>query len=44
VTISPYVPAGSYYVLACADANRYIAESNENNNCAASAPLQVSTP
>jgi len=44
VTISPYAPAGSYYVLACADANRYVAESNENNNCEASALLQVSAP
>jgi subtilisin family serine protease len=41
VTISPYVPVGSYYVLACADANNYVAETNENNNCAASALLQV---
>lgn len=44
VTISAYAPAGNYYVLACADANRYIAESNENNNCAASVLLQVSAP
>jgi len=44
VTISPYAPAGNYYVLACADANRYVAESNENNNCEASALLQVSAP
>lgn len=44
VTISPYAPAGSYYVLACADANRYVAESNDNNNCEASALLQVSAP
>lgn len=42
VTISPYVPVGSYYVLACADGNGYVAESNENNNCAASALLRVS--
>ena len=41
VTVSPYVPAGSYYVLACADANNYVAESNENNNCAASPLVQV---
>ncbi len=41
VTVSPYVPVGSYYVLACADANNYVAESNENNNCAASALVQV---
>ena len=42
VTISPYAPAGSYYLLACADASRYVAESSETNNCAASALLQVS--
>jgi CARDB/Cep192 domain 4 len=41
VTVSPYVPVGSYYVLACADANRYVAESNESNNCAASPLLRV---
>jgi subtilisin family serine protease len=41
LTVSPYVPAGSYYVLACADANNYVAESNENNNCTASALVQV---
>ncbi len=44
VTISPYVPVGSYYVLACADNTRYVAESNENNNCAASALVQVTAP
>ncbi len=44
VTISPYIPAGSYYVLACADGNRYVAESNENNNCGASALVQVIAP
>lgn len=41
VTVSPYVPAGSYYVLACADANNYVVESNKSNNCAASALMQV---
>jgi subtilisin family serine protease len=41
VTVSPYVPAGSYYVLACADANNYVVESNKNNNCAASSPVRV---
>lgn len=43
VTVSPYVPAGSYYVLACADADNYVAESNENNNCAASTLVRVAT-
>lgn len=42
VTLSPYTPPGSYYVLACADGSRYVPESNENNNCAASPRLQVS--
>ena len=42
VSISPYAPAGSYYVLACADANRYVAETSESNNCAASALVPVS--
>jgi subtilisin family serine protease len=44
VTVSPYTPAGSYYVLACADANRYVAESDENNNCAASPLVRVGAP
>jgi subtilase family serine protease len=44
VTISPYIPAGSYYVLACADRSGYVAESNENNNCGASALVQVNAP
>jgi subtilase family serine protease len=44
VTISPYAPAGNYYVLACADVNQYVAEANENNNCAASVLLPVSAP
>ena len=44
ITISPYAPAGNYFVLACADVNRYVAESNENNNCAASVLLPVSAP
>ncbi len=44
VTISPYIPAGNYYVLACADGNGYVAESNENNNCGASASVQVTAP
>lgn len=44
VTISPYIPAGNYYVLACADGNRYVAETNENNNCGASALVQVTAP
>ena len=43
VTISPYTPPGSYYVLACADAGRYVAESNENNNCKASILVPVTT-
>jgi cysteine-rich repeat protein len=31
------VPSGSYFVLACADGRKNIAELHENNNCAASA-------
>ncbi len=43
VTVSPYTPAGSFYVLACADNNRNVGESNENNNCRASALVRVNT-
>jgi subtilase family serine protease len=40
-TISiPTIASGSYYLLACADVKNVVAESNENNNCLASA-LQV---
>jgi hypothetical protein len=44
VTISPYTPAGSFYVLACADGGKSVAESNESNNCKASGPVAVKTP
>ena len=39
------MPAGDYYVLACADDTGAVAESNENNNCRASASqLEVAPP
>ncbi len=31
--------SGSYYVMVCADSSNAIPESNENNNCALSAPI-----
>lgn len=43
VSVSPYTPAGSFYVLACADGGRSVAESNESNNCKASGLVQVKT-
>jgi subtilase family serine protease len=39
------IASGSYYVIACADANNAIAELNENNNCRASAAkIAISKP
>lgn len=35
--VPPSVPAGVYYVVACADTARKLRESKEKNNCAASA-------
>ena len=32
-TIPPKAPAGIYYLLACADGDRDVAESSERNNC-----------
>ena len=37
VTIPPTTPAGVYYLLACSDDLNLVAESNEGNNCGASA-------
>jgi subtilase family serine protease len=37
VTIPPGTPAGTYYILAVADADHIVAESNENNNVTAKA-------
>ena len=37
VTVPADMAVGSYYLLACADDNGQVAESNENNNCASSA-------
>jgi len=37
VTIPSGAASGSYYLLACADDTNTVAESNENNNCIASA-------
>ncbi|GAA3823983.1 CARDB domain-containing protein [Nocardioides panacisoli] len=46
--VSVNVPAsagvGSYYVIACADAKRRVAETNEINNCKVSSSLAVSAP
>jgi hypothetical protein len=36
LSIPPVAPAGRYSLLACVDANRHIAETNERNNCRAS--------
>ena len=42
VTIPPDMATGTYYLLACADDTNLVAETNENNNCAASsARIQV---
>lgn len=37
VTVPGGTPAGTYYLLACADGNNAVMESSENNNCRASA-------
>lgn len=37
VTVAPSTPAGTYFLLACADAASAVAESSEINNCIASA-------
>ncbi len=39
----PNVPAGSYYLLARADSNNYLFESNEANNVRAT-PITITTP
>jgi subtilisin family serine protease/lysozyme family protein len=36
VTVQTDMPAGSYYLLACADDTNLVPEINESNNCAAS--------
>ena len=41
VTIPPGTAAGNYYILAVADADNTVAESNENNNVTAR-PLTIS--
>jgi hypothetical protein len=41
VTIPPGTASGNYYVLAVADADNTVAESNENNNVTAK-PLTIS--
>jgi subtilase family serine protease len=41
VTIPPGTVAGNYYILAVADADNTVAESNENNNVTAR-PLTIS--
>ncbi len=44
VTVPATVPAGSYYLIACADTPSLVAEANEINNCAASAAQLTITP
>lgn len=41
VTIPAATPAGTYFVGACADANRAVAESNESNNCRSDGTIEV---
>ncbi len=36
VTIPTGAPAGTYFLLACADDQKLVSESNETNNCRAS--------
>jgi len=44
VTIPSSTPAGTYFLLACADDLKKVAESNEKNNCIASAGTVTVTP
>ncbi len=45
VTIPAGLPSNTYYLLACADDAKKVAESNENNNCIASLlPISVTGP
>ncbi|MBI5195329.1 MAG: hypothetical protein HZA10_03290 [Nitrospirae bacterium] len=44
VTIPITTPAGTYYLLACADDTNTVAESNERNNCKASSTTVQVTP
>jgi CARDB/Bacterial Ig domain len=45
LTISPTMALGQYYVLACADSAKKVAESKEGNNCRSSlAKLTVTPP
>jgi hypothetical protein len=45
VTVPAQTAIGSYYLVACADARRTVAESRERNNCRASAsPIPVTAP
>jgi subtilase family serine protease len=45
VTIPSGTAVGAYYLLACADATKVVAESNETNNCiASSSTVQVRAP
>jgi hypothetical protein len=41
VTVPLPTPAGTYFVLACADDSETVSESNEQNNCRASGILVV---
>lgn len=45
VTVPSSAAPGTYYILACADVEKNVAEGNEANNCAASAKsFQVTAP
>jgi subtilase family serine protease len=44
VTIPTSTPVGTYYLLACADDKKVVAESNEGNNCQASVTTVVVSP
>ena len=44
VTVPSTTALGSYFLLACADDAKVVAESNENNNCKASATKVTVNP
>jgi hypothetical protein len=44
VGIPPVTPAGTYYLLACADDSRMVKEGTETNNCLASATRVTIAP
>ena len=44
VSIPAAMPPGSYYLLACADDAKKVAESDEKDNCKAAAAQIIVTP